>query len=60
MDARAASIELTKYAKYRDAENTHLDKIKIKVINDPTAMVSAIRSGRVQYGVGVAALDAAA
>lgn len=51
-------IVLTKYAKYRDAKNTHLDKINIEVINDPTAIVSAIRSGRAQYGVGVAALDA--
>ncbi|EFL22160.1 putative ABC peptide transporter, substrate-binding component [Streptomyces himastatinicus ATCC 53653] len=51
-------IALTKYAKYRDAKNTHLDKINIQVINDPTAIVSAIRSGRVQYGVGAAALDA--
>ncbi|MFI1338059.1 ABC transporter substrate-binding protein [Streptomyces sp. NPDC020845] len=49
---------LTKYAKYRDAEDTHLDKIEINIINDPTAIVSAIRSGRVQYGVGVAAQDA--
>ena len=54
----AARSTLTKYANYRDAENTHLDKINIQVINDPTAIVSAIRSGRVQYGVGAAALDA--
>ncbi|MER5429981.1 ABC transporter substrate-binding protein [Streptomyces sp. NPDC002588] len=51
-------VELTKYAKYRDAKNTHLDKIEINIINDPTAIVSAIRSGRVQYGVGIPALDA--
>ncbi|MFF3371538.1 ABC transporter substrate-binding protein [Streptomyces sp. NPDC002680] len=51
-------VELAKYAKYRDAKNTHLDKIQINVINDPTAIVSAIRSGRVQYGVGMPALDA--
>ncbi|MER6954305.1 MULTISPECIES: ABC transporter substrate-binding protein [unclassified Streptomyces] len=51
-------VELTKYAKYRDAEKTHLDKIEINIINDPTAIVSAIRSGRVQYGVGIPALDA--
>ncbi|MFF7467755.1 ABC transporter substrate-binding protein [Streptomyces sp. NPDC008092] len=51
-------VVLTKYAKYRDAKDTHLDKIEINVITDPTAIVSAIRSGRVQYGVGVAALDA--
>ncbi|WP_406440006.1 ABC transporter substrate-binding protein [Streptomyces sp. NBC_01613] len=50
-------VVLTKYAKYRDAKNTHLDKIEIDVINDPTAIVSAIRSGRVQYGTGIAALD---
>ncbi|MDH6626217.1 peptide/nickel transport system substrate-binding protein [Streptomyces sp. LBL] len=51
-------VVLTKYAKYRDAKNTHLDKIEINIINDPTAIVSAIRSGRVQYGVGMPALDA--
>ncbi|MGW0579227.1 ABC transporter substrate-binding protein [Streptomyces sp. NPDC002920] len=51
-------VELTKYAKYRDAKDTHLDKIEINVINDPTAIVSAIRSGRIQYGVGMPALDA--
>ncbi|MEV7872237.1 ABC transporter substrate-binding protein [Streptomyces sp. NPDC088124] len=51
-------VELTKYAGYRDAKNTHLDKIEINSINDPTAIVSAIRSGRVDYGVGMPALDA--
>jgi peptide/nickel transport system substrate-binding protein len=51
-------IQLTKYTNYRDAKNTHLDNVEIDIIKDPTAMVSAIRSGRVQYGVGIAALDA--
>lgn len=51
-------VELTKYAQYRDAKNTHLDKIEINIINDPTAIVSAIRSGRIQYGVGMPSLDA--
>jgi peptide/nickel transport system substrate-binding protein len=51
-------IELTKYAKYRDAANTHLDAIEISMIKDPTALVSAIRSGRAQYAVGVPPVDA--
>jgi len=51
-------IVLTKYADYRDAENTHLDTIQIDVIGDPTALVSAVRSGRAQYAVGVPPVDA--
>ena len=51
-------IELAKYAKYRDAGNTHLDGIEISMIKDPTALVSAIRSGRAQYAVGVPPVDA--
>jgi len=51
-------IELAKYAKYRDAANTHLDAIEISMIKDPTALVSAIRSGRAQYAVGVPPVDA--
>jgi peptide/nickel transport system substrate-binding protein len=53
-----AKIELTKYAGYRNADKIHLDKIEINIVSDQTAMVSAIRSGRVQYGTGMAALDA--
>ncbi|MEV6034050.1 ABC transporter substrate-binding protein [Nonomuraea sp. NPDC052116] len=51
-------LVLGKYAGYRDAAGTQLDTIEINLIKDPTAMVAAIRSGRVQYGVGMAALDA--
>lgn len=50
-------IVLTRYAKYRDAKDTHLGTIEIDIIKDPTAMTAAVRSGRVQYGVGMAALD---
>ncbi|WP_433172571.1 ABC transporter substrate-binding protein [Actinoallomurus sp. CA-150999] len=50
-------IMLGKYANYRDAKNTHLDAIEIDIIKDPTAMTAAVRSGRVQYGAGMAALD---
>jgi len=50
-------LVLTKYAKYRDAADIHLNKIEINIITDPTAIVSAIRSGRVEYGTGLAALD---
>ncbi|MFF1355994.1 ABC transporter substrate-binding protein [Streptomyces sp. NPDC058297] len=53
-----AKVVLTKYPKYRDADDIHLDEIQINVITDPTAMISAIRSGRIQYGVGMGALDA--
>jgi|tagenome__1003787_1003787.scaffolds.fasta_scaffold20981000_4 peptide/nickel transport system substrate-binding protein len=52
-----AKVMLTKYAKYRDAKNTHLDSIEIDVVKDPTALTSAVRSGSVQYAVGMAALD---
>ncbi|WP_432875379.1 ABC transporter substrate-binding protein [Kribbella sp. CA-245084] len=51
-------VELTKYAKYRDAANTHLDSIEVNIVKDPTALVSAIKSGRAQYAVGVAPVDA--
>ncbi|MEV0384879.1 ABC transporter substrate-binding protein [Nonomuraea sp. NPDC050643] len=51
-------LQLAKYAGHRDAQNTHVDTIEITLIKDPTAMVAAIRSGRVHYGVGMAALDA--
>jgi peptide/nickel transport system substrate-binding protein len=51
-------IVLEKYAKHRDATNTHLDSIEIQIIKDPTALVSAVRSGRVQYASGLPALDA--
>lgn len=51
-------VELTKYANYRDAANTHLDKIELTIITDSTALVSAIRSRRAQYAVGVAPVDA--
>ncbi|TCC28966.1 ABC transporter substrate-binding protein [Kribbella speibonae] len=51
-------VELTKYAKYRDAVNTHLDAIEVNIVKDPTALVSAIKSGRAQYAVGVAPVDA--
>jgi peptide/nickel transport system substrate-binding protein len=51
-------IELTKYAKYREVANTHLDSIEVSIVKDPTALVSAIRSGRAQYAVGVPPVDA--
>lgn len=51
-------VELTKYAKYRDAANTHLDAIEVNIVKDPTALVSAIKSGRAQYAIGVAPVDA--
>ncbi|MFB6671871.1 ABC transporter substrate-binding protein [Streptomyces sp. NPDC056390] len=53
-----AKLELAKYARYRGADKIRLDRIEINIISDPTAMVSAIRSGRVQYGTGMGALDA--
>lgn len=51
-------IVLEKYDGYRDAENTHLDEIEIQIIPDPTAQLAAVRSGRVQYAVGLSPLDA--
>lgn len=50
-------LELEKYPEYRDAKGTHLDKIEIQVITDPTAELAAIRSGRVQYAMSMSALD---
>lgn len=50
-------IELAKYPDYRDAKGTHLDKIEIQIIADPTAELTAIRSGRVQYAMSMSALD---
>jgi len=51
-------ILLEKYAGHRDAANTHLDEIEINIIKDPTAILAAIRSGRIQYATGLSALDA--
>lgn len=51
-------IVLEKNPDYRDAKNTHLDKIEIQIIKDSTALVSALKSGRVQYAAGMPALDA--
>ncbi|GAB2873718.1 ABC transporter substrate-binding protein [Streptomyces mayteni] len=51
-------IVLSRYAEHRDAENTSLDGIQIDVITDPTALTSAIRSGRAQYAVGMSPGDA--
>ena len=51
-------IVLEKYAKYRDAAKIHLDTVQIEVIKDATAQHAAIGSGRVQYAVGLPALDA--
>lgn len=53
-------IVLTKYPKYRDASAIHLQKIIIKILTDPTAEAAAIRSGSVQFDVGLSALDALA
>jgi peptide/nickel transport system substrate-binding protein len=50
-------LELEKYPGYRDAKGTHLDKIEIQVIADPTAELAAVRSGRVQYAMSLSALD---
>jgi peptide/nickel transport system substrate-binding protein len=53
-----SEIVLQKYGNYRDAKDIHLDTIDIDVITDPTAELDAIKSGRVQYAVGLASLDA--
>ncbi len=51
-------IVLEKYAGHRDAANTRLDRIEIDIIKDPTAILAAVRSGRVQYATSLSALDA--
>ncbi|MGP3775352.1 ABC transporter substrate-binding protein [Streptomyces sp. SDT5-1] len=53
-----AKVALSKFPGYRDADKIHLDRIEINIISDPTAMISALRSGRIQYGTGVGALNA--
>lgn len=53
-----SEIVLQKYPKYRDAKDIHLDKIEIDVITDPTALLAAIKSGRVQSVSGLTPLDA--
>lgn len=51
-------IVLAKNPDYRDAKSVHLKQIVVDIITDPTALLSAIRSGQVQYAVGMGALNA--
>lgn len=53
-------IVLTKYPKYRDAAQIHLDKIVVKIITDPTAEAAAMRSGSADFELGLSSLDAIA
>ncbi|AZS35713.1 Glutathione-binding protein GsiB [Microbacterium lemovicicum] len=52
-----STLELKKYDGYRDAANTTLAGIEVQVIADASAMLSAVRSGSVQYAIGIPASD---
>ena len=52
-----STVELAKYDDYRDADTTELDGIEIQVIADASAMLSAVRSGAVNYAIGLPAAD---
>jgi peptide/nickel transport system substrate-binding protein len=52
-----SKVELSKYEDYRDADNTQLGGIEIQVIADASAMLAAVRSGAVDYAIGVPASD---
>ena len=53
-----AEIVLQRYPKYWDAKAIHLDTIDIDVITNPTALLAAVQSGRVQFALGLDAIDA--
>jgi peptide/nickel transport system substrate-binding protein len=53
-----SKVELSKYEDYRDVDNTALSGIEIQVISDASAMLAAVRSGAVDYAIGVPASDA--
>ncbi|MCB1407972.1 MAG: ABC transporter substrate-binding protein [Rhodobacteraceae bacterium] len=52
-----ASIMLERYDGYRDADAAQIDQIEFAVINDPTAMISALRSGRASVGFNMTPRD---
>lgn len=52
-----ASIMLERYDGYRDADAASIDEIELAVINDPTAMISALRSGRASVGFNMTPRD---
>ena len=54
-----AGFTLTKYVKYWDAKNVHLDKVEYIVTTDPTAEINAVESGRAQVAFGMAPANAA-
>ncbi len=58
--APGAGFTLTKYDKYWDVKNVHLDKIGYVVTTDPTAEINALKSGRAQLAFGMSAANAAA
>lgn len=53
-----AEIVLQKYPKYWDATAIHLDTIDIDIITNSTAELAAVQSGRVQFALGLNAIDA--
>jgi peptide/nickel transport system substrate-binding protein len=53
-----SSLTLVRNANYWGPK-PYLDKITVVTISDPTALVNAVRSGRVQYAIGMAGIDVA-
>jgi peptide/nickel transport system substrate-binding protein len=53
-----AEIVLQRYPKYWDAKAIHLNAIDIDIITNPTAELAAVQSGRVQFALGLDAIDA--
>lgn len=52
-----AQILLKRYEGYRDAEAAKIDEIEFAIIGDPTATISALRSGRAKVGFSMTPRD---
>lgn len=53
-----ASVQLTKYPAYRDAAKISLDSITVRIINNASAQLNALRSGAVDVAMGLSVTDA--
>lgn len=53
-----AEIVLQKYPKYWDAKAIHLNTIDVDIISNATAELAAVQSGRVQFALGLDAIQA--
>ncbi|GHJ40956.1 hypothetical protein Sm713_65650 [Streptomyces sp. TS71-3] len=50
-------LSLERNPHYREPGRPYIDRVEIPVITDPTALLSALRSGRAHIAQGLAALD---